>query len=269
MPKLKDKVVLITGASSGFGEDAAFLFAKEGCKVVLAARRIDRLQELAAKIQAEGGEAMAVPVDILNRDDIENMVQTTLDLYGKIDILFNNAGIGRVAWFEDHTPERDIDVLIQVNLTGLMQVTRSVLPHMIARRKGHIINMISVAGLISAPLITSYSASKAGARAFTDALRREVVPLGIKVSGVYPGPAATEFGQHIGGNQAYASVKSLLNVRMSSKYVARRVVGVAKWPRRSLILPWWFRLITTFETLFPVIFDWIAYIFSKINHKSD
>ncbi len=269
MSKLKDKVVLITGASSGFGEDAALLFAKEGCKVVLAARRMDRLQDLAAKIQDMGGEAMAIPVDIVDRADVENMVQSTLDLYGKIDILFNNAGIGRVAWFEDHAPSRDIDVLIQVNLTGLMQVTRSVLPYMIARRKGHIINMISAAGLISAPLITSYSASKAGARAFTDALRREVVPLGIKVTGVYPGPAATEFGQHVGGNKAYSSVKSLLNFRMSSNYVARRVVGVAKWPRRSLILPWWFRFITTFEALFPVVVDWISYLFSKINHKSD
>ncbi|MFN8412274.1 MAG: SDR family oxidoreductase [Anaerolineales bacterium] len=269
MSKLKDKVVLITGASSGFGEDAALLFAQEGCKVVLAARRMDRLQELAGKIQDLGGEAIAIPVDIVDRADIENMVQSTLALYGHIDILFNNAGIGRVGWFEDHTPARDIDVLMQVNLTGLMQVTRSVLPHMIARRQGHIINMVSVAGLLAVPLITSYSASKAGARAFTDALRREVRPLGIKVSGVYPGPASTEFGQHVGGNQAYSSVKSLLNINMSSKYVAQRVVGVAKWPRRSLIIPWWFRVITTFEALFPVVVDWISYIFSKNKHTLD
>lgn len=266
MSKLKDKVVLITGASSGFGEDAALLFAQEGCKVVLAARRMDRLQDLAARIQDAGGEAIAIPVDIVDRADIENMVQSTLALYSHIDILFNNAGIGRVGWFEDHAPERDIDVLIQVNLTGLMQVTRSVLPHMIARRQGHIINMVSVAGLIAPPLIASYSASKFGARAFTDSLRREVRPLGIKVSGVYPGPASTEFGQHIGANKAYASVKSLLNVRMSSKYVARRVVDVAKWPRRSLIIPWWFRILTTFDTLFPVVGDWISYVFSKAKH---
>jgi NADP-dependent 3-hydroxy acid dehydrogenase YdfG len=269
MSTLKDKVVLITGASSGFGEDAALRFAKEGCKVVLAARRMDRLQDLAARIQDDGGEAMAIPVDIVNRADIDNMVETTLDLYSHIDILFNNAGIGRVDWFEKMSTERDMETLIHVNLTGLMQVTHAVLPHMLARRQGHIINMISVAGLIASPLISTYAASKFGARAFTDSLRREVAPLGIKVSGIYPGPAATEFGQHIGRNDAYKSVRSVISTKMTSDYVARRVVGVAKWPRRSLILPWWFRLITTFEALFPVVGDWISYIFSKINHRLD
>ena len=269
MSNLQDKVVLITGASSGFGEEAALLFAKEGGKVVLAARRIDRLQNLAAKIQSQGGEAMAIPVDIVNSADVDNMVQTTLDLYGHIDILFNNAGIGRVDWFENHTLERDINTLIQVNLTALMQVTRVVLPHMLARGEGHIINMISVAGLIASPLITSYAASKHGARAFTDALRREVAPLGIKVSGIYPGPAVTEFGQHVGRNEAYSSVRKTLKSRMSPEYVARRVLDVAKHPRRSLIIPWWFRILTTFDTLFPVLVDWIAYAFSKKNHKLD
>ncbi len=269
MPSLQNKVVLITGASSGFGEEAAFLFAQEGCKVVLAARRMDRLQNLAEKIQVVGGEAMAIPVDIVNPAEVENLVQSTLDLYGRIDILFNNAGIGRVDWFENHTLERDIATLIQVNLIGLMQVTRVVLPHMLARREGHIINMASVAGLIASPLIASYAASKHGVRAFTDALRREVAPLGIKVSGIYPGPAATEFGQHIGRNEAYSSVRSRFKSRMSSEYVARRVVDVAKHPRRSLVIPWWFRIIATFDMLFPVVVDWILYIFTKRKHELD
>src|SRR3990172_1241158 len=160
MSNLENKVVLITGASSGFGEEAALLFAKEGCKVVLAARRIDRLQNLAAKIQSRGGEAMAIPVDIVDFADVDNMMQSTLDLYGHIDILLNNAGIGRVDWFENHTHERDINTLVQVNLIALMQVTRVVLPHMLKRGEGHIINMISVAGLVASPLIASYAASK-------------------------------------------------------------------------------------------------------------
>jgi len=268
MSQLTDKVVLITGASSGFGEDAARLFAKEGCRIVLAARRLDRLQNLAESIQQRGGEAFAIPVDITDRAEVEVMVQSALDLYEQIDILFNNAGIGRVDWFENHAPLRDIELLIQVNLIGLMQVTRAVLPHMIERRSGHIINMLSIAGLIAAPLITSYSASKSGARAFTDALRREVAPLGIKVSGIYPGPASTEFGQHTGKNPAYQSIKKYFNVRMPSEYVARRVVDVAKRPRRSLVIPWWFRIITTFDTLFPVLVDWILYFFTKKNHKT-
>ena len=194
---LKDKVVLITGASSGFGEDSARQFAQEGCKVVLAARRLDRLQALAAEIQNAGGEALAIPVDLNEPAEIKVMVQTALDLYGKIDILFNNAGYGCVDWFEKLDPERNIETIIKVNLIGTMLVTREILPHMLKRRNGHIINMSSIAGLIAPPLITTYSAGKYGVRAFTDGLRREVRPFGIKVSGIYPGPAVTEFGQKL------------------------------------------------------------------------
>lgn len=266
---LQDKVVLITGASSGFGEDAARLFAKEGCKVVLAARRLDRLQLLASEIQDAGGEALAVPVDVNERAEIEVMVQTALDLYGKIDILFNNAGFGSVNWFEKFNAERNIETLIRVNLIGTMLVTRAVLPHMLKRRQGHIINMVSVAGLIAAPTITSYSASKHGVRAFTDALRREVSPFGISVSGIYPGPATTEFGQKLERTRSREAVKRIKYPHLSSAYVAGRVIEVAKRPRRTLVMPWWFRIITTFDTLFPVAMDRILYSFSNKNHELD
>lgn len=267
--KLTEKVVLITGASSGFGEDAARLFAQEGCNVALAARRIERLQALADEIQKKGGAAIAVPVDISKREEIEVMVQTTLDVFERIDILFNNAGFGEVDWFEKLEPERDIETLIQVNLIGTMLVTRAVLPHMLARREGHIINMSSVAGLIAPPLLSTYSASKYGMRAFTDSLRREVAPFGIKVSGIYPGPAATEFGQKLKRTASRETIKRLRYPHLSSEYVARRVVEVAKHPRRSLVIPWWFRLITGFDTLFPVLVDWILYRFSQRNHHLD
>lgn len=266
---LKDKVVLITGASSGFGEEAARLFAKEGCKVVLAARRLDRLQLLASEIQDAGGEALAVPVDIAERAEIEVMVQTALDLYGRIDILFNNAGFGGVDWFEKFDPARHVDTLIRVNLIGTILVTRAVLPQMLKRRQGHIINMVSVAGLIAAPTITTYSASKYGVRAFTDALRREVSPFGISVSGIYPGPAATEFGQKLERTRSREAIKKIKYPHLSTEYVARRVIEVAKSPRRTLVIPWWFRIITTFDTLFPVVVDWILYFFSKKNHELD
>jgi short-subunit dehydrogenase len=266
---LKNKVVLITGASSGFGEDAARLFAKEGCKVVLAARRLDRLQALAAEIQNAGGEALAIPVDISQRAEIEVMVQTALDLYERIDILFNNAGYGSMDWFEKLDPERGIETIIQVNLTGTMLVTRAILPHMLEHGEGHIINMSSVAGLIAAPLITTYAAGKYGVRAFTDALRREVSPFGIKVSGIYPGPATTEFGKKLERTRSREKVKKLKYPHLTSAYVASRVVDVAKRPVRSLIIPWWYRIITTFDMLFPVVVDWILYLFSKKNHTLD
>ena len=267
--ELKNKVVLITGASSGFGEDAARLFAKEGCKVVLAARRLDRLQALAAEIQNAGGEALAVPVDVSEPAEIKVMVQTTLDLYGKIDILFNNAGYGSMDWFEKLDPERSIETIIQVNLIGTMLVTHAVLPHMLKRRAGHIINMSSVAGLIAAPLASTYSAGKYGVRAFTDSLRREVAPLGVKVTGIYPGPAKTEFGQKLQRTKSRETVKRLKYPHLSSPYVAQRVVDVAKRPVRSLVIPWWFRIITTFDTFFPSVVDWFLYFFARRNHHLD
>jgi len=254
---LNGKVVLITGASSGFGQDAACLFARQGCKVVLAARRLDRLQDLAERVRSQGGEALAVPVDVTQRQEIEVMVQTTLDVYGRIDILFNNAGFGRLDWLEALDPERDIETQIAVNLTGLILVTRAVLPHMLERRAGHIIHMSSVAGYIAAPLYSVYSATKFGVRAFTDALRREVAPFGVKVSGIYPGPAATEFGQHTGNNVLKRSFKAPAWMSFSSEAVARQVVRLAAHPRRAVVLPWWFHPVFWAEALFPSLVDWV------------
>ncbi|HTX91536.1 MAG TPA: SDR family oxidoreductase [Anaerolineales bacterium] len=265
---LKGKVVLITGASSGFGADAARLFAGEGCVVVLAARRVDRLQALMDEIRSHGGEALAVPVDVSQRPEIDLMVKTVLDVYGQIDILFNNAGFGRLDWLENLSPDRDIATQIDVNLRGVIEVTGAVLPHMLNRREGHIINMSSVAGLIAAPLYTIYAATKYGVRGFTDALRREVAPFDIRVSGIYPGPAETEFGQHSGNNAAKASLKLPKWLSMSSEYVARRIVGLAKHPRRSLVIPWYYRAVIGFDTLFPGLVDWFLKVaFVKQHHR--
>lgn len=210
-----------------------------------------------------------IPVDVNEGAAIDRMVQKVLRHYGRIDILFNNAGFGSVDWFENLKPERHIETLIQVNLTGTILVTRAVLPEMLKQRHGHIINMSSVAGLIASPLISTYAASKYGVRAFTDALRREVSPFGIKVSGIYPGPATTEFGKQIERTKAREKIHRSIDLHMTSKYVARHIVAIAKRPQRSLVIPWWFRVVTTFDTLFPVAVDWILYYFVKKNHHLD
>jgi short-subunit dehydrogenase len=254
---LKDKVVLITGASSGFGASAAQLFAQEGASVVLAARRINRLQDLAEKIQAQGGEAMAVPVDVSERAEVENMVQTVLEIYDRIDILFNNAGFGRMDFLENLSAHRDIEMQVAINLVGSILVSRSVLPSMIQRRQGHIINMSSVAGFIGAPSYTVYAATKYGMRGFTEVLRREVAPFGIKVSGIYPGPAATEFGQHTGPANFKKDFKIPSWTTMTSESVARKVVQIAKHPRRTVIIPWWFSPIIWANNLLPGVVDWV------------
>jgi len=261
MPKsLKGKVVLITGASSGFGADAARLFAKEGCIVVLAARRMDRLNALAEEIHLAGGRALTVPLDVTEKPQIDNAVKTVLDTFGQIDILLNNAGLGRLDWLETLDPAANIDMPIDVNLRGVIQLTRAVLPSMLARRAGHIINMSSVAGLIAAPMYTVYSATKYGMRGFTDALRRELAPMGIQVSGIYPGPAPTEFDQHSGESPLKRNIKVPGWIYMTSEYVARRIVGLARHPRRILVIPWWFRPLIGFDTLFPGLVDWILKI---------
>jgi short-subunit dehydrogenase len=231
---------------------------------------MDRLQALTEAIRAAGGEALAVPVDISNRSEVELMVKTVIDVYGRIDILFNNAGFGRLDWLENLDPDRDIETQVDVNLTGLMQVTRAVLPFMQARRSGHIINMSSVAGYIAAPLYTVYAATKYGVRGFTDALRREVMPFGIKVSGIYPGPAETEFGQHTGKSPTKQGLKLPKWLSMSSGHAARRVVAVAKHPRRALILPWYYRVPFFFDAVLPGAVDWFLKVaFVNKFHKPD
>jgi len=266
--ELKGKVVLITGASSGFGMDAARLFAYEGCSVVLAARRIDRLQELAASIQAQGGEAFAVPVDVADREEIEIMVDTVLDIYGRVDILFNNAGFGRLAWLENMSAERDIEMQIAVNLLGVIQVSHAVLPGMLKRRSGHIINMSSVAGWIAPPTYAIYSASKYGVRGFTDALRREVQPFGVHVSGIYPGPAQTEFGQHTGQHPMKNSALRRYFHSMTSEEVAERVIELAKRPRRAVILPWYYKIAIWADWYMPWLVDWITMNFLTKKRNS-
>jgi uncharacterized protein len=255
---LKDKVVLVTGASSGFGADSAFQFAAQGAIVLMAARRVDRLTELVEKIRQGGGQAYAVPLDVSERSQAEEAVQTILDNFGHIDILFNNAGFGRLDWLENLEPERDIETLLGVNLIGLIEMTRLVLPHMYRRGAGQIINMSSVAGLIAAPQYTLYSASKYGVRGFTDALRREAAPFGVRVSGIYPGPAITEFGQHAHAHapSLRARLKLPAFLSMSSEAVAKRVVRLARHPRRQVVMPFYYRFAIAFDHLFPGLVDW-------------
>jgi len=238
MSTLKNKVVLITGASSGFGAAAAKQFAQEGCKIVLAARRIERLEEMANEMNARGGDSLPIAVDVTQPAQIEALVNAAVTHYGRIDILFNNAGFGRLDWFEMLDPVKDIQAQITVDLLGVIWTARAVLPQMYQQSSGHIINMSSLAGWAAPPLYTVYSAAKFGVRGFTEALRREAAPLGVKVSAIYPGSAATEFQTHIGQNKAKRRFKSPRWLSLTAEDVARAVVDLAKRPRRRLVLPW-------------------------------
>ena len=243
-------VAIITGASSGIGEATAQLLSWKRYRVVLAARRLERMEALAQELRTAGGEALAVKTDVANLDDLRNLVETTLKEFGEIDVLFNNAGIGRIDWLERLDLVDDIDVQIQINLTAVIQLARLVLPHMLARRSGHIINMSSVAGLLPVPTYSVYSASKYGVRGFTEALRRELKPGGIHVSGLYPGGVNTAFREK-SGSARRSRIRTPDFLRLSAEDVAQAVWSLIRRPRRALVMPWPMKLAAGINGLFP------------------
>lgn len=250
-----NEVVLITGASSGIGEACALQFARQGFRVVLAARRTERIETLAEKIRSEGGSALPVTADLSQLDSIHQLVRTTLAEWGQIDILFNNAGFGRLMFLEALDPVKDIEAQFKVNLEGLVHLTRATLPQMIARRRGHIINMASIAGLVAMPTYSIYAATKFAVRGFTDALRREVGIWGIKVSGIYPGSVETEFGEHTGADRI-SGVRMPKILVLSTEDVAREVVRLTRHPRRMVVVPRIMRPAVWLAWHFPGIVDW-------------
>jgi len=253
---LAGQVVIATGASSGIGEATARHFAREGCKLVLAARRLDRLNAVAAEIHALGGEACVVQTDLSQLCQIESLVSTVLSKYGQIDILINNAGFGRLNWLDQLALVEDIQSMLAVNLEAVIAATRLVLPSMLERGRGHIINLASLASFIPTPTYTIYSASKAGVRAFTDALRREVQIKGIAVSGIYPGSVKTEFEEHIGGTRK-TKLRTPARFVLHADDVARTIVRVAHHPRRSVVIPWFANFAIFANSLFPGMVDLI------------
>ena len=233
----KSPVILITGASSGIGAATARLFGARGYRVVLAARRFDRLESLAQAIQADGGEALAVQADLTRLEDIQALVQGTISAYGQVDVLLNNAGFGRINPLIDLDFKLDIEPQLWINLLSPIQLAREVLPFMRTRGRGHIIHVISLAGLVSAPTYSIYSASKFGLRGFNNALAREVAGWGIKVSAIYPGSVRTEFGDHMGLKRPPRATTPPALI-LQPEDVARTVWQVVKKPRRTTVIPW-------------------------------
>ena len=248
-------VILITGASSGIGAATALYFGQRGYRVVMAARRLERLDEQASVIKNNGGEALAIEVDVSSSEQIQELVERTLKNYSRIDVLFNNAGFGRMRWLEKLDFEADIESQLQVNLHGAIRTTKAVIPTMIAQRSGHIINMSSVAGYIAPPTYTIYAATKFGLRGFTDALRREMYHYNIRVSGIYPGPVKTEFIEHM-GSERKSGFKTPTWVVLTSEDIARAVWKLNLRPRRAVVLPGFFSGLIMLEHWFPGLVDW-------------
>src|SRR5919112_936726 len=193
---VKDKVVIITGASSGMGEAAAKHLSALGATVVLGARRSERIEKLAKKIKDNGGKALAVAVDVTQREQVKGLVDATVEQFGRVDVLLNNAGIMPLSLLESlHVDEWD--KMIDVNLKGVLNGIAAVLPYMKEQKSGQIINTSSVAGHKVFSGSAVYSATKFAVRALTEGLRMEVKPYNIRTTIVCPGAVKTELLEHI------------------------------------------------------------------------
>ena len=194
MTQLKNKTVFVTGASSGFGKEIAAAFAKKGSRLIIAARRAQRIKETAAELKKRYGiEVLAMTLDVRKKSDVAKALSSLPVKWRDIDILVNNAGLSRGLDKLQEGSIRDWDEMIDTNVKGLLYVTRAVLPNMVKRNSGHIINIGSIAGHEVYPKGNVYCASKHAVDAITKGIRLDVVDTDIRVTTIDPGLAETEF----------------------------------------------------------------------------
>jgi len=249
-------VLLITGASSGIGAEIARLAAKQGYDLAITARRLERLETLRKECEPYGVRVLSIQADLAKWQQVQMVAQTVVQFFGRVDVLINNAGFGRLNWLERLDGEMDIAAQIQVNLVAPIQLTRQLLPGMIANRAGHIINIASLAAWIATPTYSVYAASKFGLHGFTEALRREVAHYGIHVSGVYPGGVETEFAQKA-GIERKTRITTPRWMRLTAKKVAEATVQLIQHPRQSVILPGYLKSVIWLNRTVPALVDWL------------
>jgi NADP-dependent 3-hydroxy acid dehydrogenase YdfG len=218
---IEGKVVIITGASSGMGEAAARHLAGLGASVVVAARRLDRIDQLVSDIVGAGGKSLAVATDVTRREDMQRLADATIDRFGRIDVLVNNAGVMPLSPLEGLRVD-EWDHMIDVNLKGVLYGIAAVLPVMKRQRSGHIITTASVAGHKVFHASAVYSATKFAVRALSEGLRQEVKPYNIRTTIVSPGAVSTELLDHISDRDVQAA---------NQEYVGKVGVSAASFAR--------------------------------------
>ena len=231
---LTEQGALVTGASSGIGAATARVLAEEGVNVALAARRTDRLQDVADRIEADGGTAVTVPTDVSDPEQVPTMVETARREVG-LDVLVNNAGVMRSAPVARSDLE-DLRQMLDVNLFGLIATTREALPYL-AERGGHVVNLSSVAAIRPEAIQPWYAASKAGVDAFSEALRKEMVDSSVRVTVVRPGGTWTELGQSITDEEVNERLDELVQetMLMEPADVAASIVHAVRQPARASV----------------------------------
>lgn len=194
--KLNEKVAIITGASAGIGEATAIALAAEGAKVVIAARRSDRLEALAKLIESSGGQALPIVTDITDETQANNLIHKANAELGRVDILVNNAGVALTGNIDGGNTS-DWRRMFDVNIFGLLYATHAVLPIFKAQGGGHIVNISSVAGRLARAGVGIYNATKWGVNAISESLRQEVLKDNIRVTIIEPGLVNTEINNYI------------------------------------------------------------------------
>ena len=229
-PNIADKVVVITGASSGIGESTARLLAGSGAKVVLGARRTDRIHALVKDITAKGGAALGFQADVTKRSQVEALVQAAIREHGRIDVIVNDAGIMPIAPMAALKVD-EWERMIDVNIRGLLFGVAAVLPIMQKQKQGHIVNMSSVGGFkVWAPGGTVYSATKFAVRAITEGLRIEHKADNIRCTIISPGAVATELPESSSEEDTRKGLREFYKIAIPADTVARAIAYAIEQP---------------------------------------
>ncbi|HEY0689069.1 MAG TPA: SDR family oxidoreductase [Kribbella sp.] len=229
MVGIEGKVVAITGASSGIGEATALLLAERGAKVVLGARRPERLEALAARIEKAGGEAAWARTDVKRREDLSGLVTLASDRYGKLDVLVSNAGIGLISPLDDLRVE-DWEEMIDVNLKGVLYGIAAALPVFRRQGYGHFVNTVSTAGLRIVPLQSVYAGTKNAVRTISEGLRQEAGD-SLRVTVVSPGFVQTEFAESMPDPQVRSqTLDKMQRIAIPPDAVARAIAFAIEQP---------------------------------------
>lgn len=257
--RFKDKVVIVTGASSGIGEATAREFARNGSKVVLAARSEEKLSKIVEEIKSENHEASFIKTDVSIEDDCKRLVEKTVEIYGGVDILINNAGISMRASF----PEVELKVLhrlMDVNFWGTVNCTKYALPYLVKRR-GSLVGVSSVAGFHGLPGRTGYSASKFAMHGFLETIRIEYLKKGLHVMIIAPGFTATEVRKHAlmaNGMEQGESPRDEEKL-VPPEYVARWILKGIRKKKRNKLITLEGKLTALFQRILPTFVDWAYY----------
>ncbi len=227
--KIKNKVVVITGASSGIGKAIALLLAENGARVVLGGRRTKQLEEIVASIKERGGEAAYALTNVTSRTDMTNLVQLACNQFGRLDVMVNNAGVSQLSRLD----ELDIDgweSMIDINLKGVLYGMAAAIPVFKKQQVGHIVNIISTAGLKIMPTMGVYAATKNAVRTLNETFRQESDGK-IRISGISPGFVKTELAQSIKNPEARKIIQtSMDNIALSPNDIATAVAFVIGQP---------------------------------------